>query len=212
MFQIPPFCAGKVRRCLVCAIWLCSRACGITMCFHQLLLMALGSAPVFFSCAFQCLKALIISLSFWKDSFNLQPVTVNQGYCFLVHKKCKVLYVSWVFSQTKQIHAQICSLTVLKEHFDSKKISGSTLNKVPISSVILVSECCFLSPVSFLNGCWGEKSKISCECFMPVSCNSVVIRVQWNCTFSKVEQCWEHVLRTSRLSWALQLKSTNHLT
>lgn len=38
--------------------------------------------------------------------------------------------------------------------FDKIKIAGSTLNKVPISYVTLVSECCFLSPVPFLNGCW----------------------------------------------------------
>lgn len=73
----------------------------------SILARSLGSASVLFSCAFQCLKALIISLSFWKDSFNLQPITVNQVYCFLVHKKCKVLNVSWVFSQTKQTCAVV---------------------------------------------------------------------------------------------------------
>ena len=54
---------------------------------HQLLLVALHSASVLFGLAFQCLKALMIILSFLKDSFNLQPVTVNQAYCFLAQKK-----------------------------------------------------------------------------------------------------------------------------
>lgn len=41
---------------------------------------------------------------------------------------------------------------------------------------------------------------------MPVSRNSAVIRASWNCTFSKVEQCWECILRASSLAWAFQLK------
>lgn len=71
----------------------------------------LSSTPAhsfgFCICFIQLCISVLESFSFWKDSFNLQPVTVNQGYCFLVHKKCKVLYVSWVFSQAKQTHAAV---------------------------------------------------------------------------------------------------------